>query len=479
MGCLRLQTSSPTCSDVPHALHCTHKPSEDLALPLRPSPVLEKKIQNYTSSCGMKPKQADVPHRQARPAGPALGGPYCQVSSSPAATGRLVANSTRGSSEPVRLQKTPGEGRLHKSCYQKWVTPCSALWLCMLQPATARQYWAGPCPPAQQQLQVTTTAAVVEEARKVPALCCVNVQPHGSCAARQPLAQHLGTAGQRQAGLKRHQEQPCEWGTLFCVFWFCLLAICPPEAHALSACRAANSRPRRHRTGCSLTGGEDPPAARARCPLRHTLPAAFVPQRLICTPLHTMVQQQTGDNARRVGQTATLAPSGRQAIGQQAGAQQSTLCHAPDIAAALQGVARGQRRTSPCPPALGGRLPRELRHRRCQSCMRTCQSRHRRGHMPSALVLPALWVAAQSSGPAQEGPGTMRRRGRCLARNCRRRSRSPHALACHHPRACIPRSTRSPPVLGRQGKVGLQLGWACSLAASLYARACCVGFAEE
>ena len=57
-----------------------------------------------TSSCGMKPRHAAVPQAQGRPCGPALGGPYAYVSSSPAAMGRAVMNTTRGSSDPVRLK---------------------------------------------------------------------------------------------------------------------------------------------------------------------------------------------------------------------------------------------------------------------------------------------------------------------------------------------------------------------------------------
>lgn len=158
----------------------------------------------------MKPRHGAAPHKQARPLGPALGGPYCQVSSSPAATMRLVTSSIRGSSEPVRLQAgLNGAGhafrarRLERSMHgSNWKGACNGLSHPEAQSCSPSSHY----PPAQHHPEVAAIAAVVEEAPQVPTLRCINVQPHRGCTAGQPLAQHLHVHGPAAGPLGASRE---------------------------------------------------------------------------------------------------------------------------------------------------------------------------------------------------------------------------------------------------------------------------------
>lgn len=157
----------------------------------------------HTSSCGMKPRHAAVPQAQGRPCGPALGGPYAYVSSSPAAMGRAVMNTTRGSSDPVRLKAGRERGKGEPGCFL-----CENLVQTRLEgtPGTSNAQGPGPTAsciprpptaagglhaPAQQQPEVAAVAGMVEEAGQVAPMRCINVEPHRRCAAGQPLTQHL------------------------------------------------------------------------------------------------------------------------------------------------------------------------------------------------------------------------------------------------------------------------------------------------
>lgn len=94
-------------------------------------------------------------------------------------------NTTRGSSEPVRLQvgrcRTEHGLRLHG----KHASGSSSA---ESPPAGCA---GAPHAPAQQQLQIAAVAGVVEEAGQVAAVGGIDVEPHRRCAAGQPLTQHL------------------------------------------------------------------------------------------------------------------------------------------------------------------------------------------------------------------------------------------------------------------------------------------------
>lgn len=183
----------------------------------------------------MNPRQAGVPHAQRLPPGPGLGGPYAQVSSSPAATARLVTNTSRGSSEPVRLRAAWAERDAVQTCLQG----------CKAVPGLA----CSSRPPAQHQPQVAAVTGVVEETCQVAAPRGVDVDAHRCGAAGQPLAQDLQ---RRHAG-----GGDASFG----------------GGGGSSSAAAALAQP------------AGSPAARARRQLRRTLLAAAAPRRFLDTRL--------------------------------------------------------------------------------------------------------------------------------------------------------------------------------------------------